>query len=832
LWRCYNYPMLMKNIKHYKSIVVSLALVAGLLISGSALAAGAPTVSTVAISGTSAVSSTSATLKGTVWPNGADTLAWFELSPNSNMSNLFPGGGPIGSTTVLGTVTNQTISFTQTGLTPNTTYYYRIKASNQYGLASPQGTTYSFTTTSGSGSGTGSTGTGNCTVNFFNINGQTSATISTGSTALLSWDTTNCTNVTLSGGGMSNSPQNVDGQLTVNPSGAGTYTFTLTANGNGPTVTVTRVLTVGSGGSGTGTTGGGSCIINNFKINGSNGPFSTSYFSGMQMPLTWQTTGCTDVSISGGGMSNSTYAADGQIIIAPSAPGNYTFTLTAHGGTNPTAVRVLTLTGGGGSGTGTGTSTGGGNCAITSFTPYSTQVNAGGSTTLGWSTSNCTSASISGIGSVSLGGSTSTGAIYGTTTFMLTASGPGGTVTSSRTITVNQNQHCDITNFNASSLNINANDSVTLSWNSQNCTSISLSGGSLSGTYGANGSLTVSPNSTTSYTITGYGSGGWNDTASVTVTVQQNQQPQNNCQISYFNAAQQTVSYGGTTTLNWSTSNCTNAYVSGPGVWASGTNSSTTTAAIYTSGTYTITAYGTGGQQSQSVTVTATGQQQQNNQGCMITNFYASPASVLRGGSTTLFWNTIGNCANATVTNMSGHVSNVSANGSTTSGTMNILGTRTFTLRVYDIYGAVSQQTVSVQVYNNGTAQTIYACSDGYDNDGDGLIDGNDPGCSSSVDGSEFNTTGGTGTGTTGGSVNGITISTNTADDYNSYSNRSNLGGLALFSGISLPGTLVGWLILIIIIALLVLLLRNIIGYAPVRGQNHGHRPTGTDGHH
>ena len=41
--------------------------------------------------------------------------------------------------------------------------------------------------------------------------------------------------------------------------------------------------------------------------------------------------------------------------------------------------------------------------------------------------------------------------------------------------------------------------------------------------------------------------------------------------------------------------------------------------------------------------------------------------------------------------------------------------------------------------YNTGTGTAIYACNDGIDNDGDGLVDLNDPGCVSSTDTSEQN---------------------------------------------------------------------------------------------
>ncbi len=809
----------MKNIKRYKSIVVALATLASVLVSGAVFAAGVPTVTTVATSSQD-VSSTSAIIKATAWPNGADTQVWFKYSTSATLSGAIQ---PSCFPTVPANVTNQTVPCTISGLTPNTTYYFRAYASNANGPAA-QATIYSFTTTSGGGSNGNGTGTGNCTVDDFLINGQNSATIAPGNNATLSWHTSNCSTVTLSGGGMSNVSEPVDGQITIAPSGVGTYTFTLKADG---IVTTTRVLTVSNGG-GNGT--GSSCVISSFTINGVNASTSMNYSSGMQVPLVWHTSGCTDVSITGGGMNNAHYPANSMIYIAPSAPGNYSFTLTGNGGTNPTALRVLTLYGGGGSGTGT---TGSQNCSIDSFTAFSTQVTSGGSTNLGWGTSNCTSVSISGIGSVSLDGSTSTGAIYSTTTFTLTAYGPGGPITASRTVNVIQNQHCDITNFNASALSVSQGDAVVLSWASQNCTSISIQGNGISGSYSPNSSVTIYPNSTSTYTVTGYGQSGSNDSASITIYVNQIPQQQYNCQINYFNANQNYVSAGGSTTLTWGTQNCSNAYVSGPGVWSSGSNGSVNTGAINGSATFTLTAYGTGGSQTSSVTVYTNGVPNPNQNTCVISNFYASPSSVLRGNSTTIYWNTTGNCSYATLTNMSGYVSNVPVNGSQNSGTMNILGTRTFTLRVYDTTGAPHVQTVNVQVYQNGVVQNNYACSDGYDNDGDGLIDGNDPGCTSSTDNSEFNSTTVTtnNTGTTTGGVNGISIVTNPNGNYTAYQNRGNLTGLALFSGITLPGTFVGWLVLIIILVLIVLLLRNIIGYAPVHG-NHASRPTGTDGHH
>ncbi len=83
---------------------------------------------TVATDGTSAVTPTSATLNGTINPNGAPTNYWFEWGlsagniPNSTAHTAMgSGGSPLSE------------SATLTGLTPNTTYYFRASALNVVG---------------------------------------------------------------------------------------------------------------------------------------------------------------------------------------------------------------------------------------------------------------------------------------------------------------------------------------------------------------------------------------------------------------------------------------------------------------------------------------------------------------------------------------------------------------------------------------------------------------------------------------------------------------------------------------------------------------------------
>jgi hypothetical protein len=87
----------------------------------------------------------------TVNPNGYDTAAWFEYSTDPNDLYNTTNDTSLGSGT-----TSQALSATVTGLTPGTTYYYCVYASNAGG--STVSNVMSFTL-SGSGGGTVSSGT-------------------------------------------------------------------------------------------------------------------------------------------------------------------------------------------------------------------------------------------------------------------------------------------------------------------------------------------------------------------------------------------------------------------------------------------------------------------------------------------------------------------------------------------------------------------------------------------------------------------------------------------------------------------------------------------------
>lgn len=97
---------------------------------------GAP----VAVTGTdTGVSDTSAILTGAVTPNGSFTSYWYEYGTSNSLGSK-SSSQTIGS----GYSVIQAPDYI-TGLTKDTSYYYRLVAENQYGTV--MGSTYSFTTT-------------------------------------------------------------------------------------------------------------------------------------------------------------------------------------------------------------------------------------------------------------------------------------------------------------------------------------------------------------------------------------------------------------------------------------------------------------------------------------------------------------------------------------------------------------------------------------------------------------------------------------------------------------------------------------------------------------
>ncbi len=146
------------------------------------------------------------------------------------------------------------------------------------------------------------------------------------------------------------------------------------------------------------------------------------------------------------------------------------------------------------------------------LTASAAAINAGSPVTLTFSTTNATSVTIDPLGSFGASGQVTTSPL-GTTTYLLTATGPGGVATSSVTVTVRVGPTATLT---GSPTAILPGGSATLTIATTLATSVSLTP-TVAGVP-LNGTVTVRPTVTTTYTLTATGTGG-SAAATATITV-------------------------------------------------------------------------------------------------------------------------------------------------------------------------------------------------------------------------------------------------------------------------------------------------------------------------
>jgi hypothetical protein len=262
------------------------------------------------------------------------------------------------------------------------------------------------------GSG-GSTPVNNCTISNFTINGSSSTTISEGGSANLVWNTENCTSVNVSGPNFNST--NHDGNQTVYPNNSGSYTITAYGN-NGSAPSRTVYVNVNN-------QTYDNCTISNFTINGSS---STTISEGESVRLVWNTNDCTSVDVSGPNFSST--SLDGNRTTYPDYSGTYRITAHGNNGSAPSRTVYVNVD---------EDNQPVYNCTISSFYASPNTITSGQPVTLTWNTNNCTSVSISGIGSnLPLSYSQTVYPAY-TTTYTLNAYGQNGNP--SRTVQVNVN---------------------------------------------------------------------------------------------------------------------------------------------------------------------------------------------------------------------------------------------------------------------------------------------------------------------------------------------------------------------------------------------------------
>lgn len=158
---------------------------------------------------------------------------------------------------------------------------------------------------------------------------------------------------------------------------------------------------------------------------------------------------------------------------------------------------------------------GGGTAPTATISANPATINSGDNTTLTWSTTNATSVSIDGIGTVPASGNT-TIPLTATTTYTLRATNSTGTQTSQVTVTVQQKAPAVTATLSADPGTITAGGISTLTWTTTNASDVTIDNGL--GVQPLQGSLKVDPTITTTYTLTAKGDSG-STTATTKVTV-------------------------------------------------------------------------------------------------------------------------------------------------------------------------------------------------------------------------------------------------------------------------------------------------------------------------
>ena len=429
-----------------------------------------------------------------------------------------------------------------------------------------------------------------CTINSFSTT-TGAASVAYGNAATLTWNTSGCDYVQISGGAI-NTTANASGTL---PLGAQyqTTTFTLTGHQNNGGVSTPRTFTISVSPQQV------ACAINSFA------PDQSSVAQYGSTMLRWSTSsGCTSVALSGGNFNNTTVS--GGSISTGAINASTTYTLTASGTNTTTAtttVAVNTVTP---------------SCVISSFNASPSSITSGSSSMLTWTTSGCTTVTLAGgtyAGSTfGTSGNVTTGTLTNSTTYTLTASGTN-TTTATTTVAVNANTTCVVSGLSASSPTVASGTATTLYWSTSGCANLYLSGGMFNNTPVTGTSIgTGILNATTQYTLTG--SGPNTSIQYVTVNVTNNQ---NYCSVS-ISASQTTVISGGYATITWSSNNCSTVNVSGNGLNSSYLTGSQSIGPLYGSYVYSIT--GTGSNTATQSVMVSVGQN--NNQTSLSVITYAA----------------------------------------------------------------------------------------------------------------------------------------------------------------------------------------------------------------
>jgi lysophospholipase L1-like esterase len=465
--------------------------------------------------------------------------------------SVFRNGLRVGTTTTLG--------YSDTGLTSNTLYTYTITA---FDRMSPN-----RNESAQSASASATTLVDPTLPPTVSLQASPSS-VAIGSSAQLSWSSTNASSCMASGGwsgAKGTSGTAASANLFANA------TFTLTCTGTGGTASDSKSVNV----------------IPAPTVSLTASPSSIA--SGSATQLSWSSTNANSCTASG---SWSGAKATSGTATSSKMSSNATFTLTCTGsGGDATSSAAVTV------------------IVPPPPTPPTVSLSAdpkttiayGGVAQLSWASTNATACSASGgwSGSRAQSGAESTPALTSGTTFALTCSGPGGEASGSVNIAVAAPPPPTAT-LTATPANVDFNAATQLSWSSSNATSCTASRG-WSGSRGLSGSES-SPSLTEStvFELVCSGPGG---TVSSSAQVSVTPPPVPSVTLS---ATPGTVTNGSTARLSWSTKDANDCAASGAWTGQKGPAGDEQTTALATESTFSLSCAGPGGSAYATITIKVT----------------------------------------------------------------------------------------------------------------------------------------------------------------------------------------------------------------------------------
>ncbi|MEG9438366.1 DUF1929 domain-containing protein [Edaphobacter sp. HDX4] len=529
---------------------------------------------TVALSGSQTVSPTSTTTYRITAHSASGATDWGQATVTVAASSGPPAASIAASPTVISSGGSSTLTWSTQNATTADLNGTTVPLNGSQSVSPTATTTYRIT----AHSSTGATDWGQTTVTVAAgapTAGITASptSITTGGSSTLTWTSTNSVSATLNG-----SPVAVTGSQTVSPTATTTYTFIATSS-TGATASSQATVTVGSS-----------------APTASIAASPASITTGGSSTLTWSSTNATSATLNGASV-----AVNGTKTVSPTSTTSYTFIATSSSGTSATSQATVTVAAASGP-PGAG------------ITASPTLIAAGGSSTLNWTTQNATTADLNGT-TVPLSGSQSVSPTT-TTTYRITAhNAAGNTDWGQATVKVTT------ATISASPTSISSGGSSTLTWATTNAASATLNGAPVA----VNGSQTVSPTSTTTYTLVATNSAGTSTSAQTSVTVGSGGAPTAN-----ISANPTSITSGGSSTLTWSSSNAVSAKLNGNSVAVNGSQTVSPTSTT----TYTFVATGSSGTTaSAQATVTIVS-------GSPTASISANPTTISAGGSSTLTWST------------------------------------------------------------------------------------------------------------------------------------------------------------------------------------------------